>query len=155
MVQFYTSYFYQIRNFTPNTMIPVSTALWDPKWFHNNKDQKFIFKDNKGIWNGIRAEELHPVLTEDAICPCDKKNPRECNFIKEYYTQLSKLDFNQFIKDVESMVSQMRSIDPYLSENPKIILMVYEAPNNPCSERSSIHRWFHDNNYPISELKFF
>ena len=27
-----TSYFYQIRNFTPN-MVPLSTAMWDPK-FH-------------------------------------------------------------------------------------------------------------------------
>ena len=43
-----TSYFYQIRNFKPN-MIPLSTALWDPKWFHKNKGHSFQFKDKNGV----------------------------------------------------------------------------------------------------------
>ena len=33
-----TSYFYAIRFFKPN-MIPISTAKWDPKWYHQNKGQ--------------------------------------------------------------------------------------------------------------------
>ena len=28
------SYFYQVRNFKPN-MIPMSTAISDPAWFHD------------------------------------------------------------------------------------------------------------------------
>ena len=39
------SYFYQIRNFK-HYMIPVSTAVWDPQWFHIDKTTK-IFKDNR------------------------------------------------------------------------------------------------------------
>ena len=36
------SYFYQIRNFKPN-MIPMSTALSDPAWYHDFKDKDYIF----------------------------------------------------------------------------------------------------------------
>lgn len=32
-MKIYTSYFYQIRFFKPN-MIPLSTAKYDPSWFH-------------------------------------------------------------------------------------------------------------------------
>ena len=54
-----TSYFYQIRFFKPN-MIPVSTAMWDPKWFHNFKNQYHVFKDRNGVYNGLRYPALSP-----------------------------------------------------------------------------------------------
>ena len=41
------SYFYQIRNFKPN-MIPVSTARWDPKWYHDGKGAEYNFIDKNG-----------------------------------------------------------------------------------------------------------
>ena len=44
-----TSYFYQIRFFKPY-MIPLSTAKWDPKWFHRNQGQNYQFKDKNGEW---------------------------------------------------------------------------------------------------------
>ena len=43
-MKFALGYFYQVRFFTPN-MIPVSTALGDPKWYHQNKGQQFTFLD--------------------------------------------------------------------------------------------------------------
>ena len=54
-----TSYFYQIR-FMKQNYIPLSTAIWDPKWFHQNKGQDFQFKDKNGVWNGLRAEIFMP-----------------------------------------------------------------------------------------------
>ena len=58
-MKFYTSYFYQIRNFTPN-MIPLSTACGDPLWFHKGMDNGYTFFDKNGVINGLRAEMLHP-----------------------------------------------------------------------------------------------
>ena len=54
------SYFYQIRNFKPN-MIPMSTAISDPSWFHDWKDSSYIFTDKRGILNGLR---LKPIIVQ-------------------------------------------------------------------------------------------
>ena len=35
---------------------------------------------------------------------------------------------------------------------PTFALIVHEAPNNPCSERTIIQQWFADHGYPIQEL---
>ena len=43
-MKFALGYFYQVRFFTPN-MIPVSTAVSDPKWYHQNKGPQFTFLD--------------------------------------------------------------------------------------------------------------
>ena len=51
------SYFAQLRNFKPN-MIPVSTAAFDPKWYHDYKGPKQVFYDKKGVINGARCELL-------------------------------------------------------------------------------------------------
>lgn len=32
-MKFYISYFYAVRFMKPNT-VALSTAMWDPKWFH-------------------------------------------------------------------------------------------------------------------------
>ena len=50
-MKFALGYFYQVRFFTPN-MIPVSTALGDPKWYHQNKGQQFTFLDKNNVING-------------------------------------------------------------------------------------------------------
>ena len=47
------TYFYNIR-FLKQNQIPVSTAMWDPKWYHDFKDKDYIFKDKNGVYNGDR-----------------------------------------------------------------------------------------------------
>ena len=66
-MKFYTSYFYQIRNFTPN-MIPLSTACGDPLWFHKGMDNSYTFFDKNGVINGLRAEMLHPDNSCSGLC---------------------------------------------------------------------------------------
>ena len=39
-----TSYFYQIRFFKPN-IIPLSTCLSDPVWYHKGNGKSFYYKD--------------------------------------------------------------------------------------------------------------
>ena len=66
MIQIYISYFYQIRFFKKN-MIPISTALYDPKWYYNGHQGHF-YKDHNGVYNGFvwnvfdRVEPLVLVL---------------------------------------------------------------------------------------------
>ena len=53
------SYFYKIRFFQP-WMIPISTAAWDPKYYHDNKGKDYLFVDKRGVINGYRYEALAP-----------------------------------------------------------------------------------------------
>ena len=56
-LQFRTSYFYQVRYFNAN-ILPFSTALSDPKWFHEDKSNNHIFLDIHGVVNGLRCEPI-------------------------------------------------------------------------------------------------
>ena len=58
-MEIYTSYFYQVRFMKPYH-IPLSTAVWDPKWFHANRGQDYHFKDKNGVYNGLRAPVFAP-----------------------------------------------------------------------------------------------
>ena len=40
-----------------------------------------------------------------------------------------------------------------LEEDLTFVLIVDEAPRNPCSERWAIHKWFKENGYNIEEFK--
>ncbi len=150
-----TSYFYQIRFFTRN-MIPLSTAVWDPKWFHQNKSQKYQWKDKNGVWNGLRAEEFAPGPLCDNLCRgpecCDTGQPQTCPFLKAYRKQLDLLDFKDIIKRIYKIGKAVQEAEGF-KEEPIVVLIVHEAIDNPCSERRIIQEWFRDNGYPIQEFR--
>ena len=66
-----TSYCYQIRYFKPN-MLPISTAVWDPRWFHTGKNIG-EYKDSHGVWNGIRMPILSPASFGNHLCDYPSK----------------------------------------------------------------------------------
>jgi hypothetical protein len=39
------------------------------------------------------------------------------------------------------------------NDEPEIILIVYEAPDNPCSERRVLIDWFASNGYELDEYR--
>lgn len=149
-----TSYFYQIRFFTPN-MIPLSTARFDPRWFHQNRDQKYQWKDKNGVWNGLRAEEFAPGPSCEGLCRgpecCSTGSPHLCKFLKEYRKQLDALDFKDIIKRIYKIGKAVQNAEGF-TEDPIIVFIVHEATSNPCSERRVIQEWFADNGYPIREF---
>ena len=151
-----TSYFYQIRNFK-NYMIPLSTAMYDPKWYHDFKDNKNVFVDKRGIINGIRCEDLKPGITCKDLCNgkenCSTKDPTICKFLKNYRHQLNKLDFNLFLEELTDF-SDTAKIQLELNLDPTLVLIFYETPTNSCSERNTVIQWFRDNNFFIDELKY-
>ena len=135
-------------------MIPISTARWDPKWWHDfTGDYNYIFKDKRGIYNGLRAEILH--LPDEYSCNCGKsciEEPSNCSFLTDYYNYLNTLDFNYVIQNLERIANKIQNIEQF-QEEPIIVLIVYETPSNPCSERVILKRWFKEHNYELKEFE--
>lgn len=157
-----TSYFYQIRNFTRN-MIPISTAVWDPAWYHNfTGDYFYLFKDKRDILNGLRIE---PIIEQGRqsnhgpdVCPCETKDYNTCSFLRQYRENLEKIDFDKMMADMEDLANRY-AIANKINEEIIIVLIVYETPTNPCSERKPLQDFFNAHgveckelDYPISSL---
>jgi len=138
--------------------IPISTAIWDPKWFHNFKDQDYVWKDKNGVWNGIRLEILNPnscCITQPPECiACVKdgrdRDPKNCSFIKEYKEGLEKINFNDLMELLTKMAEFIQQLEGFENE-PEIILLVHEAPYNPCSERVPLQELFKNNGIDVVE----
>lgn len=129
-------------------MIPLSTAKWDPQWYHQNKGPTHWFIDKRGVINGLRAEVFAP--TQEDACrekPCE---PSTCSFLREYYQQLKALDFDDIMRRIERICGVAKQTVGF-DEEPVAVLIVHEAPSNPCSERGAIMRWFAENGVVIEE----
>lgn len=149
-MKFYTSYFYQVRHFHPNT-IGFSTAIYDPKWFYSPNGP---FIDSHGVVNGLRAAALAPGINCAGLCggptSCATKDPSTCEFLKRYKLQLEKLNFDAVIQYLEYAAERMAELTG-TDKEPEIVLLFYEKSDNPCSERTVLTQWFKDHNFPISE----
>lgn len=152
----YTSYFYQVRFFKPY-MIPISTAKSDPKWYHENRGNDHWFVDKNGVINGLRAAEAFaPGPQLEGMCrgQFDANTcgyPGSCPFLRGYANQLANLDFWDTFKRLGRLAF---SVQQYLGfdEEPIIVLLVHEAPQNHCSERAAIQKWFRKNGVECEEL---
>lgn len=144
--KYYISYFYNVRNLKPN-QIPFSTALWDPKWYHDGKGKNYVFKDKRDVINGLRLEELSP--WEASGCPCCDRDPTECSFLIEYKDELWTLEFDAVIDHIETTIERLQL--PY--DEYDAVLLVYETPDNPCSERATIKDFFLEHGIELEEFK--
>jgi len=150
MIQLYTSYFYQIRHFKKN-MIPISTACFDPAWYNNRMGQGHVFKDKRGIYNGIRAECFHFNGDDHGCgdsCLLSPKDPSKCEFLRRLRIQYNKLDFQNIINRCERLGSYIQSVEGW-AKLPILVFIFYETPLNPCSERKTLQNWFKDNGYNL------
>lgn len=135
-------------------MLPFSTALGDPTWFHQNKGKDYKFLDKRGVLNGLRAPMFMPGPTCDSICKgpnaCWRYDPYSCAFLSKYYEQLQQLNFNETMEQLENMAARCQHTLGF-EEEPIVVLIVHEAPTNLCSERRMIQKWFHENGVDIQE----
>ena len=152
-----TSYFYQIRNFTRN-MIPISTAIWDPAWFHNfTNDYNYTFLDKRHIINGLRCNAIIEQGKESnhgpEICPCENKDYNTCSFLSNYRKNLENIDFNKLISALKEYANYYKK--EFEIENEIIIVfIVYETPTNPCSERKPLQDYFNSHGVECKELDY-
>ncbi len=148
-MKIYTSYFYQVRFFKPH-QIPISTAVWDPKWYHEFKGQDHLFKDKNGVWNGIRLEYLNPKRCNAGGCPCKKKDPENCWFLKSYLAGLRRWNFSEILQYLLRTAEYLQRLEGF-TEEPEIMLLVHEAPDNPCSERVPLQKYFQEHGIDVCE----
>ena len=157
-----TSYFYQIRHFK-QWYIPISTALSDPDWYRPREGQEY-FLDNRGIVCGLRYEPL--IVQQEGTHTCF--GPESCWYanadIRDPYGKEipcpTMIEYEQLL---HSLVNKERTLQAFeycaakfkkeldLPCEPVIVLMVYETPDNRCSERAALQRFFNckELRYPI------
>lgn len=114
----------------------MSTALWDPKWFHAFKGQDYKFIDKNGVVNGIRAEKLHPGKSCEGLCngkPCPR-TPDSCSFLREYEKQVLSIERDEYLEKLRAVAEAWCRKVGHSCE-PEVMLLVHEAPSNECSER--------------------
>lgn len=140
----WTSYFYAVRFLSPN-QIPLSTAVWDPKWFHAGRGQGHVFVDKRGVVNGLRAESLHPGPECEGLCrgpeSCACGDPKVCGFLRAYREQLARLDVTAFLASLEELGSRLKARLRFAGE-PEFVLLVHEPPYKACSERGALQERF-------------
>lgn len=148
-MRFMISYFYQIRFFTPD-MVPASTAVWDPKWFHDFKGQRHVFLDKNGVLNGIRADFLNPPpgIGSDCGRPCASQIP--CQFMKDYRAHLDTLDFDDVLQMFAHLADKVSR--DYSIQDPTIVLIVHEPASCLCAERPCLVSWFADHGIELKEF---
>lgn len=151
-MKIYTSYFYQIR-FFPKNLVPLSTAIFDPAWYHDfTRADTYQFFDKRGVLNGMRIPIFMPGAQCEGLCRGMNgciSNPNDCAFLRAYRKQLDGLDFAATLQKFSSLGARIAQDQGY----PEVdfALIVHEAPSNGCSERTVIQQWFKDNGYDIKE----
>ena len=104
-----------------------------------------MFKDKRGILNGLRCETIieqgRHSNNGPSICPCDTKEYQTCSFLKQYRNNLENIDFNKMITDMQKFADNYRK-NENIKEEIILVLIVYETPNNPCSERQALQDYF-------------
>lgn len=159
MINFYISYFYQIRNMKSN-MLPVSTAMWDPKWFHNGKGEHYRYMDKNGVINGVRMIDLmmplykwEELVKRNESCEqCSNWIAGMCPFMQEYAKTIREKnpDFNKFITFCDGYLQFLNQRLNLCLDT--IIFIVHEAPSRGCGERPELQRWFAENGMELKEF---
>lgn len=147
-MEYFITYYYNLRFFSPD-QLPISVASPGPRYFfHTVEDPVFI--DKRGVVNGVSLLNLHSqyLLRNYHLkktCPC--KDPEvykddDCPFKKNYYIELSKT--------FPLALSQMTRL-AHTYHAKEIILLVYEKPDNPCSERIVLKKVFKEHGLELKE----
>jgi hypothetical protein len=135
-------------------MVPVSTAISDPIWYRPPQDKEYYI-DKRGIVCGLRYKPLIVQLEGAHTCPCeDRGQGSECPTMKEYSELLNTLvNKEKTLKAFEYCANKFQK-ELGFKEEPIIVLMVYETPKNPCSERYALQKFFDcdELEYPIKNI---
>jgi len=161
-ITLYISYFYQIRNMTPN-MLPISTAMWDPKWFHDGKGNNYKYIDKNGVINGVRMENLtmpfskwDELVKRNESCICCGTNNNffnfgMCPFMQEYGKSIrtNNPDFQKFLDSCARYLEFLEKRFNLCLDT--IVFIVYEDPSRICGERPMLQQWFVENGMGLKE----
>lgn len=156
-MKYYIANFSQLGQLNKNC-IPISTCAVDPYFFHQKALSKkyyltegFYLNDND-VLLGIREPFLSPSRFNSNVvcekhCPYKESVP-DCPFLANYKEYLSKLDFDHLLAEFERVSEEVRKVNNFKGE-AAIVLLVYEAENNPCSERKPLIEAFKQHNIEL------
>ena len=138
------SYFPMVRYFLPN-QIGISTAVFKPHYWSYGLTKR-------GSFQGIEEKSLSPYYVEQYCskeCPYKKDLPN-CPFLTTYRNYLDTVNINYLLSEFKRIAEDVKKINNYVGE-PEIILLVYETPSNPCSERQPLIDYFEKHGIKIEE----
>ena len=143
-MKLYTSYWAQVRNFPPN-LVGLNTTVWPPKW-------RPLGKDNRGVWV-IDCPPLKPGPSCEGLCrgDCNPKHPSDCQFLEAYYKQLRAINIRDFLQRLNNLKRKMEVGEKL--EDISFAFIVFEKPDNECSEREIIQLWLTDWELSVDEWK--
>ena len=141
-MKIYTSYFAQLRKF-PRNLVGLSTAVWNPKWRPMGKDKRGVIC--------VDCPPFKPGHECEGLCrgECNPKHPEDCAFLKAYKSQLDKLNITTIQHSLGHLAAQI-SVDENLNDID-FAFLVYETPQNSCSERGTIQQWFKEHGIEVKE----
>ena len=141
-MKIYTSYFAQLRKF-PTNLIGLSTAAWNPKWRPMGKDKRGVIC--------VDCPPFKPGRECEGLCAgkCDPKHPQDCAFLKAYKAQLDKLNIISIKESLGKLATQIAYDEGF--KDVDFAFLVYETPQNCCSERSMIQKWFKEHGIEVKE----
>lgn len=150
-MKFKISYFARIRKFAP-TDIPVSTAIWDPKWFHPSRKPTGVYLDKRNVVNGLRVDPFVPkYIGCDGPRGCGWE-PEKCTFMERYEKQLGALKWGDMMARFTDLERRLKERFPHLADKElTFVFIVYERPDNECSERIPLRVWFESMGYSLDE----
>ena len=144
-MQWFITNFYNIR-FFPKEMLPVSTCMWDPKWYQANPP----VRDKRGVVNGYNCfrlhmpEEMYKSIKEPCSHGnCDKLSSLPCKFMTTYAQYLKDLSFESVKQQIEEAAKRYGCTD--------VCLMVAERPQILCAERPVLRGWFKSHGIDLIE----
>ena len=133
-------------------MIPVSTCLSDPAWY-KPKDGEEYYIDKRGVVCGLRYEPLIVQKAGTQGCP----GPKYCQYALSQTPCPTAAEYNQLLYSLVNKEKTLKAFEYCCNKfnADTIVLIVYEAPNNPCSERYALQKFFNckELEYPIKEKK--
>ena len=141
-MKIYTSYWAQVRNI-PKNLVGLNTTVWPPKWRPLGQDKRGVIV--------VDCPPLKPGKECENLCrgTCEPAHPEDCAFLKAYYNQLCKLDFNDFLHSLEKLkfkICQDEQLD-----DVDFALIVYEPLYKKCSERQKLQIWLRENGIEVEE----
>ena len=87
------------------------------------------------------------------ICPCDTKEYQTCSFLQQYRENLENIDFNELYNDMLELANNYKQTEN-IKEEIILVLIVYETPSNPCSERQALIDYFNSKGIECKELEY-
>lgn len=145
-MKIYVTNFYHIR-FFPTSLLPVSINAGEPSWYHDNKGRSYIFRDKRGVINGVVFEKISSGMLDPKCgeyCDSCSHHVPSCSFITEHLNYLETLDFDEIYFEL-SMLTE-------LTHTKDICFVVFEKNWRECGEAVAIIKWFEEHNIKIEDF---